>query len=182
MGKIGRMETSCLIIGVLCNDDDTLVSYMEGLSEFGKPEIISPSIFFDFTDYYTSTMGAPLSRRFYLFPPGFDPETLPDIKIRTNELEEAAARDLDLGVERPINLDPGYMTLSKLILASTKDHAHRIYLRDGIFAEITLYYRAKTFQPGPYTFPDYASKTYINFLNNSRSHLLKPSGRTNRKY
>jgi len=173
LGEIGQMETASLLMGVLCKEDDTLTSFMEGINEFGVPEIISPAIYFDFTNYYTPTMGAPLSRRFYLFPPGFQPETLPDIKLRTNELEIEAARALDLGVERPLNLDPGYLTLSKLILASTKDHAHRIYLRDGIFAEITLYYRAKSFRPGPYTFPDYASDLYIHFFNETRDKLLR---------
>ncbi|MFH1999018.1 MAG: DUF4416 family protein [Planctomycetota bacterium] len=173
MGEIRPMETACLLIGVLCREDEVLTSYMKNIREFGQPEIISPCIHFDFTEYYTPTMGAPLSRRFYLFPPGFQPETLPDIKIRTNEIEKEAARTLDLGVERPVNLDPGYLTLSKLVLASTKDHSHRIYLRDGIFAEITLYYRAKTFSPGPYTFPDYASETYIRFFNGIRNKLLR---------
>jgi hypothetical protein len=146
---------------------------MEKVKDFGTPEVISEAIPFDFTEYYVPSMGSPLIRRFYLYAPGFRTETLPDIKIRTNALEADAAARLDLGVPRPINLDPGYLTLSKLILASTKDHIHRIYLRDGIYAEITLHYRGGSYRPGQWTFPDYASDTYIRFLNEVRDKLLK---------
>jgi hypothetical protein len=173
MGEVHAPERACLIVGVLCKDDGVLTSFMKKINDFGTPEIISGPIPFDFTNYYTPTMGAPLIRRFYLYSPGFQTETLPDIKIRTNALEAEAAARLDLGVKRPINLDPGYLTLSKLILASTKDHIHRIYLREGIYAEITLHYRNGTFRPGQWTFPDYASETYINFLNEARGELLQ---------
>jgi hypothetical protein len=118
-------------------------------------------------------MGSRLSRCFYFYPPPFDPADLAEIKLRTNALEAEAVRTLDLGVERPVNLDPGYLTPSKLVLASTKDHAHRIYLRDGIYAEITLQYRKKTFQPWPWTFPDYRSDGYIAFFNEVREKLFR---------
>jgi len=173
MGAILPLESSCLLIGVLCKDPSTLTGYMEKIKEFGEPGVISPLIRFDFTDYYARSMGSPLLRRFYLSPPPFDRERLPDIKRRTNALERSAAEALDLGVERPLNLDPGYLSPSKLVLASTKDHAHRIYLRDGIHAEVTLHYRNKSYRPWPWTFPDYASEEYIRFFNDARMRMFK---------
>lgn len=173
MGTIRPMEQACLLIGVLCKDDDVLTSYMEGAKEFGAPALISPALPFHFTDYYTATMGAPLIRRFYLYGAGFDVESLADVKIRTNSLESEAAKTIDLGVERPLNLDPGYLTLSKLILASTKDNIHRIYHKKGLFVENTLFYRAKSYRPWPWTYPDYASQPYIDFLNRARNELLR---------
>ncbi|MBU0753691.1 MAG: DUF4416 family protein [Planctomycetes bacterium] len=173
MGPLRNMERACLLLGVLCKDDDALTHYMKGVKDFGEALIISQVIAFDFTEYYTADMGSPLVRRFYLYPPGFDPASLPEIKLRTNAMETEAARTLDLGVSRPLNLDPGYLTLSKVILASTKDHMHRIYLRDGIYAECTLYYQHKTYRPWPWTFPDYASDTYIRFFNEIRVQALR---------
>jgi hypothetical protein len=113
-------------------------------------------------------MGSPLFRQFYLYTPPFNRERLPDVKLLTNRLEQEAAGQLDLGVERPLNLDPGYLSPSKLVLASTKDHAHRVYLRDGIYAEVTLYYQKKSYRSWPWTFPDYASETYIRIFNEAR--------------
>jgi len=172
MGDIRHVEISSLLLGVLCKDPNTLTDYMKELSEFGAPEIVSPVIPFDFTDYYARSMGSPLSRRFYLYPLPFDRAKLAEIKLRTNALERFAAESLDLGVDRPLNLDPGYLSPSKLVLASTKDHAHRIYLRDGIFAEITLHYHDKSYRPWPWTFPDYASERYIEFFNDARKRLF----------
>jgi hypothetical protein len=172
MGELRSVEPSCLLIGVLCKNPDVLTKYMERVNEFGAPLFTSPVIPFDYTDYYTPTMGTPLFRRFYLYPPTFARERLPDVKLRTNQLEQEAARALDLGVERPLNLDPGYLSPSKLVLASTKDHAHRIYLRDGIHAEVTLYYQNKSYRSRPWTFPDYASDAYIRLFNEIRKYVF----------
>ena len=73
---------------------------------------------------------------------------------------------------RPLNLDPGYITPAKLVLASTKDHAHRIYLRDGIFAEVTLVYRQRKWQPLEWTYPDYRRDDYQRFFTQCREWLL----------
>lgn len=172
MGISRPPEEACLLVGVLCKEKTILNDFPETLNEFGPPFVSSPVIPFDFTDYYRTAMGRPLFRRFYLYPPGFPMETLADVKIRTNTLEGEAARFLDLGVSRPLNLDPGYLTLSKLVLASTKDNAHRLYLRDGIYAELTLTYRKKSYQPWPWTYPDYASKSYLEFFNRARQQLF----------
>jgi hypothetical protein len=113
-----------------------------------------------------------------------DPAGLADIKLRTNAIEERY-RDGRWGVERPINLDPGYLELGKLVLASTKNHFHRIFLRDGIYAEVTLYYRDKAFQPFEWTFPDYRSAGYQQFFLDARRvyyHQIHEKGYGNRRH
>lgn len=174
MGPIRPPERACLLIGALCKEKDILTEAPQAIKEFGSVAVASPLIDFHFTDYYSRSMGAPLFRRFYLYAAGFDAGLLADVKTRTNKIEEEAALSPDSDVERPLNLDPGYLTLSKLVLASTKDHAHRIFLRDGIYAEITLSFRDGSYRPLPWTFPDYASEEYILFFNEVRSPLLKP--------
>ena len=63
-----------------------------------------------------------------------------------------------------MNLDPGYITPAKLVLASTKDHAHRLYLADGIYAEVTLAFRGKQWQPLEWTYPDYRRADFQEFF------------------
>ena len=172
MGELRDTERAGLVIGVLTPSADVLTPCCEWLNEFGDPAETGPVLTFEFTKYYAPVMGQTLFRRFYLYAPPFDLATLPDVKRRTNAIEAEAARTLRLGVERPLNLDPGYLTLSKLVLASTKDHAHRIYLRDGIYAEVTLTFRAGAYHPWPWTFPDYASEGYRNFFRGVRERLL----------
>jgi hypothetical protein len=125
-------------------------------------------------------MGEGLYRGFVAFEKLIDPERLAEIKIATNDIEARIAEAVHNGAEpwagktpppvRPVNLDPGYLTLAKLILASMKDFSHRIYLRGGVYAEITLQYR-NGWQALPWTFPDYASGRYDAFLHQARQRL-----------
>jgi hypothetical protein len=129
---------------------------------------------FDFTetDYYTATMGAGLKKQFLAFEALIDSGDLASIKRETNDCEAeyaALGRHLE---PRPLNLDPGYLTPAKLVLASTKDHAHRIYLREGIFAEVTLVFRHRRWQPLEWTYPDYRRDDYQQFFTQCREWLL----------
>jgi hypothetical protein len=142
---------------------------------------------FDFnqTDYYEPTMGRGLKKVFWAFERPFDPAELADVKLLTNRWEEdfaQAAQRNELFVDdtattitdvRPLNLDPGYITPAKLVLASTKDFAHRIYLRDGIFAEVTLFYRHGRWEHHEWTFPDYRRGDYHEFFTRVREHLRR---------
>ena len=136
--------------------------------------IVLASNAFDFTetDYYAATMGAELKKQFLAFERLIDPGALAETKCHTNQWE---AEYTALGRHpepRPLNLDPGYITSAKLVLASTKDHAHRIYLGDGIYAELTLSYRKRQWQPMEWTYPDYRRDDYQRFLTQCRDWLL----------
>ncbi|MBN2022843.1 MAG: DUF4416 family protein [Pirellulales bacterium] len=133
----------------------------------------SPRFAFDNTDYYRATMGEGLQKVFWLFREPIDPAELVKIKLLTNRWEEQYTAQSDWPEPRPLNLDPGYLTLGKLVLASTKDFAHRIYLDRGIFAEITLYYQHHRWQHHAYTFPDYRREDYQRFLTACRDHLYE---------
>lgn len=132
----------------------------------GPTDCQSPAYPFDMTDYYAAEMGPDLQRMFLAFDTLAQPDRLAEIKLATNALEVRLAADSPL--PRPINLDPGYLTTAKLVLASMKDFSHRIYLRDGVYAEVTLTYRHGQWEPTPWTFPDYASGRYDTFLNTAR--------------
>ena len=95
------------------------------------------------------------------------------IKLYTHRLEKKfLAAKL-----RQINIDPGYLDLAKLVLATTKDYAHRVFLRKGIFAEITLSFRGDSFGANDWTYPDYRTQEYIDIFNQIRKLYLAPHAR-----
>lgn len=123
---------------------------------------------FDQTAYYEPTMGPGLRKRLWAFAV-IDAAALPDVKRSTIALEREYAGAAGHPDPRPLNLDPGYLDLGKFVLASTKDHSHRVYLRDGIFAEVTLFYQHGAFRPWPWTYADYRLDAVLRFLNDARS-------------
>ena len=125
---------------------------------------------FDMTHYYDEEMGTPLSRQFVSFAESICPDELAAAKVKTNEIE-ADISSSSGSRRRAINLDPGYLTPASLILASCKNFSHRIYLDRGVWAEVTLIYRAGNWEPLSWTFPDFASGRYDDFLTNARTFL-----------
>jgi len=166
MGEILPFTPEKLIIGILCSHPGCVREIEKPLAEkFGPIDYRSGAIPFTFTDYYEQEMGANLIRLFISFKQLVAPDQLSTIKIETNRLEKEF---LEAG-KRKVNLDPGLLSLGKLILASTKDNAQRIPLADGIFGEITLIYRRKGYSALPWTYRDYQSEAYHRILLEIRS-------------
>jgi hypothetical protein len=138
----------------------------------GPIALASESFNFRETDYYAATMGTDLKKQFLVFERPIDPATLAEIKRETNDWEMEYVALGRHAETRPLNLDPGYITPAKLVLASTKDHAHRIYLRDGIYAEVTLAFRQRRWQALEWTYPDYRREDYQLFFTRCREWLL----------
>ncbi len=134
---------------------------------FGPVDVESESDAFTFTDYYDQEMGSPLSRWFLSFERLVSPDSLAAIKLATNALEAELAES----GRRTFNLDPGLLTLARFSLATTKESAHRIPLRYGIYAELTLKYEKGGFRPLPWTYPDYRSPRYLAVLERIRARL-----------
>jgi hypothetical protein len=146
--------------------------------EFGAIAATSEAFDFTETDYYAAEMGGDLKKQFWAFADPIDPGRLAAIKGVTN-LWEAEYAGLGQHAEpRPLNVDPGYVTLAKLVLASTKDHAHRIYLDEGIFAEVTLSFRRGAWQGFEWTYPDFRRAEYHKFFSQCRE-LLRVALRQN---
>jgi len=141
--------------------------------EFGDVDSSSQTFPFGFTDYYQDEMGKELERKFLSRGALVGPGKIADIKLKTNRLEEELADEVGSGVSRPVNIDPGYIGLSKLVLATTKNYSHRIYLKSGIYAEITLQFKQDTFIPLPWTYPDYRSDEYIEYFSRVRKEYKR---------
>jgi hypothetical protein len=128
-------------------------------------EIIGP-LPFHFTNYYDAEMGAGISRWLWVFGDLVDRADLALVKCLTNKIEQAYT----IETKRRINLDPGLLTLGNFVLATGKNNAHRIYLRDGIFADLTLIFRSGSYRPLDWTYPDYADGELISILNQLRKN------------
>ena len=141
--------------------------------EFGPINSGSECMPWDISDYYREEMGPNIFRKFLFFERTADPGRLSSIKRFTNDLENKYTVNAAQGLRRRINIDPGYVTEAKVVLASTKDFAHRVYIGDGIYAEVTLRFSSKdrSFVPHEYTYPEFRTKPYLAMFDIVREDL-----------
>lgn len=166
MGVITFPPPVKLFCGLLLSPTVALEEVEAALTPHYGPVVLrSPCFPFDQTIYYEDEMGRDLQRCYIAFEPLIDMAALAAIKQATNRLEmEFAAAG-----QRRVNIDPGYVDMAKVVLASTKDHAHRLYIGAGIFAEITLRYWQKRFQFWEWTYPDYRLPVTLEFFHQLRN-------------
>ncbi len=173
MGQARDPQPVKSFVGILTAHVSLLPEVDELLRErLGPIDVDSETLDFDYTRYYEKEMGSGLKRRFLGFERLAHPDTLVETKLFTNELE----RKLSEEGRRRVNLDPGYLTAARVVLASTKDYAHRLYLGRGIYGEVTLVYQERGFQALPWTYPDYRSEPYHQFFRRLRRAYLAQTG------
>ena len=174
MGVPHLFEEPILFIGTLFSEKNCFEDVFPVLKDkFGNVLFQSDIQPWNYSDHYTKELGTPLHRNFIFFDGVIDPSTLADIKLVTNDLEAIYSLD----GKRKINLDPGYLTLAKVVLASTKNYSHRIYLGKGIYAELALLYRNHQFIAMPYTYNDYKDPYYLNMFMNVRKLVKRKQDR-----
>jgi len=155
-----------LFIGMLSNDIPLFEKLKKDLEKvFGPVDMESPVWRWEHTDYYSKEMGSGLKRKFIFFQKLINPGTINEIKLKTIELEKQYLNDHG---GRRINLDPGYLDAAKLVLVSTKNYSHRIYLGKGIYGEVTLTYSHNAYHPLPYTYPDFRTDEYLQLFKKAR--------------
>ncbi|GBD95597.1 MAG TPA: DUF4416 family protein [Nitrospirae bacterium] len=165
-GEITAPSQVKLFVGML-SQDISLFEQLTGIltNIFGPSDIESPVWSWEHTTYYQEEMGAGLKRKFIFFEKLINPGDIAEIKLKTVELEK---QYLNESSGRKINLDPGYLDAAKLVLVSTKNFSHRIYLSNGIYGEVTLIYSGKNYRSLPYTFPDYKTEEYLEVFKKAR--------------
>ncbi|HQQ01301.1 MAG TPA: DUF4416 family protein [bacterium] len=159
MGEIRPAQSVKLICGILFRDPQIREQVDFHLQDhFGPADYRSEVFPFEETDYYDKEMGTGIQRQYFAFRDLVLPDVLADAKRFTNHLEsEFASPDGN----RRVNLDPGLLSSANIILASTKNFYHRVYLRDGIYAEVTMFYRHGRFETLPWTYPDYRNHQQV---------------------
>ncbi len=167
MGKIKEQLPVKFFAAVTCQHSVNIPDVIEKIEmRFGKIDRKSQIFDFDdFTDYYRSEMGINLKKMFISFECLAPPELLIERKIQSNKLEY----EISDSSNRKVNIDPGYITEAKMILATTKDYSHRIYLGKGVFGDLHLKYEKKSFQPQFWTYPDYQQELSIKFFDEIRN-------------
>lgn len=161
MSKPQRPKAAKLVVGLFMNEKRLFHPVVERLMQmFGNADIISPWFPFDYTAYYEPEMGTSLFRRMVAFKKLISQSHLPEIKLGTNTIEQNFLNKSN----RMVNIDPGYLTLERFVLATGKNFTHRIYLDQGIYADLTLMYQKGKFKELPWTYPDYRQENIISFL------------------
>jgi len=163
------------VIGLLARGDSALAEAVAAIEScLGAVLFRSASYHWEFSSYYEKEMGRPLLRQFLGLDLLVAPETLPQLKVETSRLEERlSVSGQGEALRRRVNIDPGYVDRGKLVLASGKFAAHRIYLGDGTFAEIALVFENGRFRPLPTTYQDYGQPRAVSFFGEIRKHYLR---------
>ena len=181
MGEIVKHNPVLLIAAVTSRYESALQWAQEKTTHrWGDLALQSPVYDFTETDFYTQSMGTDLKKQFFVFDQMIDPGELAPTKIQSNQWESDYVSQSDHDQERPLNIDPGYISEAKLVLATTKDRDHRIYLQQGIFAEVTQFFRRKEWNSSRWTYPDYQRADFQAFFTNCRN-LLRERIQANRR-
>ena len=169
MSQPQEPDPAKLVVGLFLRDIN-LIEAVAGklVGLFGKVDLVSNWLDFDYTNYYTSEFGGPLFRRVFSFSRLISQDDLAAVKLATNEIEQSFSEDK----KRMVNIDPGYLLRERFVLATGKNFAHRIHLDQGIYADLTLLYQKKEFRTLPWTYPDYADKSMLLFLEQVRERYL----------
>lgn len=159
-----------LFAAVTFNNKDIYETIKSNLTDkFGAIDTLSAIYDFIYTQYYAREMGVNLQKQLVGFEKLIRPESLPDIKLITNEIEHRYS----LENRRQVNIDPGYLTGAKVVLATTKNFDHRIYLGKGIYGDVHLRYRGNKFRFNDWTYPDYRDMIVIDFFARLRKKYMK---------
>jgi hypothetical protein len=174
MWEIKEPKPVKLFIGILASDQQSLEEAVKAIeTNFGSLGLVSEVWAFTQTDYYKDQTGNNILRQFVSINELIEPGQIAEIKHQTNKIEQDLAEKLKHQWPRPVNLDPGIIEPSKLVLATTKNFSHRIYIGRKMYAEVTLIYDKGKWKAFDYTFPDYKQQLYWDFFSEVRRKLLE---------
>lgn len=172
MAAICRVEAVIPFSAIISRHDEAFAWARDQLATIWGPlAAAGPAVPFKASAYYAGEMGEGLRKIMVAAEHPRDPAELASWKVATNAFEAEYAALAEPAEPRPLNLDPGYISQSKLVLATVKDRDHRLYLREGIFAEVTLRYLRSGWTENPWTYPDYRTDPVKTFATECRKRL-----------
>lgn len=171
MGEIKDAPNAHPFFALMYTSDDLYEKVLRNIKErFGEILGFGPIYrVLDFTDYYVREFGEGALKQMFVFRSPVELENFYKVKIRSNSLEETFRKN-NL---RCVNIDPGFLDVSKLVLYSTKHYSHRVYVGNGIFGEVSLIYKQEKFEVMPWTYPDYYWEKNMDFLLKSRKEIVR---------
>lgn len=159
MAEIKSIEPEKLVAGFIYKEEE---AYREAAKlvagQYGEADFESEPMNFTVTGYYNEEIGSPLFKRFVSYKQLIMPDKLAEAKVFTNSIEDRLRGSYG---KRRVNIDPGLLTMGKFILATAKNHQHRIYIGSGIWAEVALRYKEGGFTGWEWTYRDYLSPEYL---------------------
>ncbi len=156
-----------IFFGLIYREPEQYEKMIENIISIAPVDVESIEIPFDFTDYYKKELGSNLIRKWISIDKKIPENELVHLKQTSIEWEKNLSKDK----KRKVNCDPGGISLSRVILVTTKNYSHRIYMGNGIYSEITLIFKNKNFTPLEWTYPDYRSDTFLQFALKCREKL-----------
>jgi hypothetical protein len=177
MGEAQEPLPVRLLVAVMYEGRFPVAAVVDRLVErFGSTSAAYGPVPFTWSDYYAAEMGPGLIKTYLVFERAIERDLLPEIKLWTNSIEAGHAS----AGRRRVNIDPGYLSRDKLVLASTKDFYHRLYLGQGIYGEVTLHFRKGAFRHFSWTYPDFKEQAFLEFLSKARAELAGELRKENR--
>ena len=179
MGLVKQPPPSVRFAAVFSHSQEVLARVWPRLEAvWGPVAVLGTAFHFVESEYYLKTMspGAThLCKQLGVFVTPYDPGQLAQDKLQSNAWEEEWGREWGVGEGslRLVNIDPGYMSMTKLVLASTKNREHRLYLHSGIYAEVTLAFRDQRWQAFPWTYADYQRQDGLEYLTRAREWFTR---------
>jgi len=169
MSRPQEPQPAKLIVGLLFRDFGIQRQALTDLRDhFGPMDLLTEPKVFTYTTYYDREMGSGLYRQTCSFVQLIQTERMPEVKLSTNRMEI----ELSIKGKRQVNIDPGVLSKERLVLATGKNYTHRIYLRNGIYADLTLIYQNGAYRPLPWTYPDYRDVSLRRLLGIVRQKLI----------
>lgn len=172
MGDVREFRPVLRVMAVSSRHESAFSWAIEKATQHWGPLALQSDVFdFSETSYYTRTMGEGLQKQLLAFADLIPQDEVVESKLQSNGWESEFLESGTWEEQRPINLDPGYLTEAKLVLATTKDRDHRIFLRKGIFAEVTLFFQGNRWQNSRWTYADYKRADFHEFFDRCREYL-----------
>lgn len=172
MGLAQKFEKEKLIIGFIYNTKENFEKALKIMvDKFGNFDFETDEFSFteEFSSYYDDEIGGEAKRKILSFERLVNPEDQADIKTFTNAIEA----EFSIDGNRKVNLDPGFLSHGRLLLATTKKTGFRIPLKNGIYTELTLFFARGAWQKLPWTYRDYQSERVQAFLSRVRKRYLE---------
>ncbi len=158
-----------LLVYIVHSSLDALADALSALEKrFGLVQFETLELPDNKDEFYREEMGENLQRRFFSFERTIGRDAMTNVKSVCHKIESQFADRVDDYCFRTVNIDPGILTPSNIVMASHREYNHRVYLEDGVYAELALVWSKGRYVRLPWTNPDFCHGEAIEFFQRVR--------------